>query len=108
MAMTLNLVPFLVLADSSFLDALFMILLLHLTYYNTNQIIMLFPDSTSVELGTLNDALQELLDGIQVALQEWNRTHGSWWKEVSSFSHKETEKMMYFCYISSQDGYGEV
>jgi hypothetical protein len=70
MAMTLNLVPFLVLADSSFLDALFMILLLHLTYYNTNQIIMLFPDSTSVELGTLNDALQELLDGIQVALQE--------------------------------------
>lgn len=27
---------------------------------------ILFPDNTSVELGTLNDALQELLDGIQV------------------------------------------
>jgi hypothetical protein len=36
MVMTLNLVPFLVLADSSFLDPVFMILFLHLTYYNPN------------------------------------------------------------------------
>jgi hypothetical protein len=27
---------------------------------------ILFTDSTSAELGTLNEALQELLDGIQV------------------------------------------
>jgi hypothetical protein len=31
-------------------------------------VIILFSDSTSAELGTLNDALQELLDGIQVDL----------------------------------------
>ncbi len=29
---------------------------------------IIFPDDTSAELGTLNDALQELLDGIQVDL----------------------------------------
>jgi len=29
-------------------------------------VIILSPDSTSAELGTLNEALQELLDGIQV------------------------------------------
>lgn len=29
-------------------------------------VVILFSDSTSAELGTLNEALQELLDGIQV------------------------------------------
>jgi hypothetical protein len=33
---------------------------------SVQSVTILFPDNTSVELGTLNDALQELLDGIQV------------------------------------------
>ena len=46
--------------------------------------IILSPDSTSAELGTLNEALQELLDGIQVNFMLQNTatlTLTPWWKE---------------------------
>jgi len=47
-------------------------------------VIILSPDSTSAELGTLNEALQELLDGIQVNFMLQNTatlTLTPWWKE---------------------------
>ena len=47
-------------------------------------VIILSPDCTSAELGTLNEALQELLDGIQVNFMLQNTatlTLTPWWKE---------------------------
>jgi hypothetical protein len=51
-------------------------------------VIILYPDSTSAELGTLNEALQELLDGIQVNSMLYNivtLTLTPWWKEEDFF-----------------------